>query len=408
MELRRAVIVDAARTANARADTGGLRNVRADVLMAELVRRLLDRNPDVAGEEIEDLVLGCAFPEAEQGMNLGRRVALLADLPLSVAGVTVNRFCAASAEALHMAARAVMTGDGDVFVVAGVESMTHIPLGGFHPELALAPELLAQQRRCTLPQTAQHVHERCHVSRAEMDALAVRSHRRAARAQREGAFAAEIVPVTVPAADGDPEHIFQTDDCVRPETTLETLAKLPPLAGIATTTGAPIVVTAGNAAPRADGAAALLVMEERLARERGYTDVARVAGTGVAGVHPHLIGLGPVPASRKALARAGRRLDEVDRVELSEAFAAHAVVAERELGLDPAIVNVHGGSLSLGHPLGQVGARLLVTLFHELRRRDLRVGLTALCISGGQGLATVLERARGDSRRARRARSARP
>ncbi len=404
MELRNAVIVDAVRSANGRASKGSLIHTRADNLLAHIVRSLLERNPDVPKNEIEDVIVGCSMPESEQGMNIGRQVALLADLPVEVPGVTVNRFCASSAEGAHMAARSIMTGCGDIFVVGGVESLSHVPMGGFNNDKALNPDLFMKQMIWSMTQTAQNVHEDYNTSREEMDAFTARSHKKAAAATEAGAFKNEIIPVEVPKTEWVEDEngkkqpkklkekaIFERDECIRPGTTAQKLAELDPIPGVFSLSGKPVQITAGNSCPLTDGAAALLIMEEQKARALGYSRFARIRGMAVAGVHPKVMGIGPIPSSNKALERAGVQMSDVELVELNEAFASQAIVSIRELGMNEEIVNVRGGALALGHPLGQSGARLLGSLFHGLLSDGKGLGLQTMCVGGGQGVATVLE-----------------
>ncbi len=399
MSLHSAVVVDAVRSANGRVGDGALCHIRAEDLLARLFESLLDRNPKIGADMVEDVLVGCAFPEAEQGLNLGRRVALLAGFPNEVPGATINRFCASSAEATHMAARSIMAGAGDVFIVGGVENMSHVPLGGFHREQALHPELIARKLVWPMTQTAQNVHEEYGISRAEMDAFSARSQQRAARATRDGVFADEMIPLELPLSargedkDGSTREcmVFDKDENIRPETTLETLSQLEPLPDLTGSNGRSVQITAGNSCPFADGAAALLLMEENRARALGYSGYARVIGAAAAGVHPRVMGIGPVPATIKALRQATLDISDIHLVEMNEAFAAQAVASIRELAIDEKLVNPYGGAIALGHSPGQAGARILCTLFHELRRGGQRHGLATLCVSGGQGSATIIE-----------------
>ncbi len=378
-----AVIVSAVRTPFGRAHKGRLKVVRADDLAATAIRGALERVPELDTALIEDVILGCAFPEGEQGFNLARPVAALAGIPNTAGGVTVNRFCASALQAVNMAARAIMDGDGDVIVAAGVESMSRVPMGGFnpafHPKLAAA----ADGYPCAyipMGQTAENVANRYGVSRQEQDAFALRSHQRAVAAQDAGTFT-EIVPVRLP--DGT---VIDRDEGPRRDTSAERLAALEP-AFIAGGT-----VTAGNSSPLTDGATAAILMSAERARDLGITPLARVRAMAVAGVDPEVMGVGPIPATHKVLARAGLSMSDVDAVELNEAFASQALVVQRELGIPDDRLNIHGGAIAIGHPLGSSGIRLVAQLIGSLQARDGTIGLATLCVGGGQGVATIIER----------------
>ncbi|HEX2884726.1 MAG TPA: thiolase family protein [Candidatus Limnocylindria bacterium] len=397
---RTPVVVDGLRTPFGRYG-GALKDVRPDDLAAHVIRALVDRT-GLDPTAIDDVILGAANQAGEDNRNVGRMAALLAGLPVEVPGQTVNRLCGSGLQAVVTAAHAIAYGDGDAFVAGGVESMTRAPLVMAKPSAAFPrgeqtlhdttlgwrftnPRLADAYYPYSMGETAENVVERCGVTREEQDRFAVASQQRWADAHEAGRFADEIVPIEVP--DGKGTRVVDADEHPRPDATLESLAKLKP----AFTRDASGSVTAGNASGINDGAAALLVMSERRARELGMEPVARMVASASAGVDPATMGLGPIPASRKALERAGLTVDELDLVELNEAFAAQAVPCIRELGLDPEKVNVNGGAIAIGHPLGASGARLAATLLHEMRRRGARYGLATMCIGVGQGIAAVFE-----------------
>ena len=394
-----AVIVAAYRTAIGRYG-GALKDVRADDLAAHVLRETISRTGIDAGL-VEDVILGCANQAGEDNRNVARMASLLAGLPIEVAGQTVNRLCGSGLQAVNLAAQAIWSGQGEVFLAGGTESMTRAPLVMAKPESAFPrgdqqlidttlgwrfvnPRLAALHRPFSMGETAENVAERQDVSRADQDAFALRSQQRAIEAIEAGRFADEIVPIAVPQKRGDPLS-FEIDEHPRADTTLEKLAALKP----AFRKGGS--VTAGNTSGINDGAAALLLMSADRARDQGYHPLARIVSTAVAGVDPSCMGLGPIPATRKALLRAGIGVPDVGLVELNEAFASQALACIRELGLDEAIVNPNGGAIALGHPLGCSGARILTTLVHEMHRRGTRYGLATMCIGVGQGIATVVE-----------------
>lgn len=362
------------------ANKGDLRHVRPDDLAAQVIRGLVERT-GVKPEDIEDLILGCAFPEGEQGFNVARIVGALADLPLSVAGTTVNRFCGSSMQSIHMAAGAIQMGAGEAFICAGVESMSRVPMMGFNP--MPHPGLAAERPGVFMSMgvTAENVARQYQINRAEQEAMAVVSHGRAAAAEAGGRLADEIVAITHKGAR------IERDGCIRPETTAEALAGLKP-AFDATGT-----VTAGTSSPLTDGAAAVLVCSADYAEKHGLSVLAVIKSIAVAGCQPEIMGIGPVHATRKALARAGLDISEIDVIELNEAFAAQALACERDLMLDHARVNIDGGALALGHPLGATGARITGKVAALLKREGKRYGLATQCIGGGQGIATILEAA---------------
>ncbi len=361
------------------ASKGDLARVRPDDLAAQVVRGLIERT-GVRPEDIEDLILGCAFPEGEQGLNVGRLVALLADLPLSVAGMTVNRFCGSSMQSVHIAAGQIAMGAGEVFICAGVESMSRVPMMGFNPLLNPALQQAMPGAYVGMGDTAETVARRWQISREAQDAFALRSHRLAAAAQAAGHFAEEIVPIT---AKG---RTVTQDGCVRPDTTAEVLAGLKPAFDKAGS------VTAGTSSPLTDGAAALLVCSEAYAERSGLRPLARIRAVAVAGCAPEIMGIGPVAATRKALARAKLDIGAIDLFELNEAFASQALACAHDLGLAQERLNLDGGAIALGHPLGATGARITGKAASLLAREGARYAVATQCIGGGQGIATVLER----------------
>jgi len=369
-----AVIAGYVRSPFQPARRGRLAATRPDDMAAAVIAAVVER-AGIDPEALEDVVLGCAFPEAEQGMNAGRIAAIIAGLPQSVAGQTVNRFCGSSMQGVHTAAGAIAMGAGEAYVCAGVESMSRVPMGGYNP--LLHPGLVERRPQVyiSMGETAENVAERFGVTRADQEAFAVESQRRAAAAAEGGRLADELVPVAGVEEDG----------CPRPDTTAEGLAALAP-AFVKDGT-----VTAGTSSPLTDGAAAVLVTSEEYARRNGLEPLARVRAIAVSGCDPEVMGIGPVAASRKALERAGIGVDDLDVVELNEAFASQALACIRELGLDSARVNVDGGAIALGHPLGATGARITGKAAQVLRREGGRHALATQCIGGGQGIATVLE-----------------
>ncbi len=396
---RDVVIVDAVRTPFGRYG-GVLRDVRPDDLAAHVISALVRRS-GIDPARIEDVVLGCANQAGEDNRNVARMAALLAGLPVEVPGQTVNRLCGSGLQAAVTAYHAIRCGDGDVMVAGGVESMTRAPfvvakaaepwsrkLEVYDTTIGWRftnPRLAERYPPYSMGETAENVAERYGITREEQDRYALLSQQRAARAIEEGRFRDEIVPVVVPQGTGEP-RVVDRDEHPRPGTTLEGLARLGPAFRKGGT------VTAGNSSGINDGAAALLLAEARTAQQLGLRAMARVVATAVAGVDPAVMGIGPVPAVRKALARAGLRVDQLDLVELNEAFASQVLACVRELGLDLERVNVNGGAIALGHPLGASGARILGHLAWEMQRRQARYGLATMCIGVGQGIAVVLER----------------
>jgi 3-oxoadipyl-CoA thiolase len=398
--LREAWIVDAVRTPIGRYG-GALAGVRPDDLAALVIRALVDRTA-IDPAIVEDVILGCANQAGEDNRDVARMALLIAGLPVEVAGLTVNRLCGSGMQAISSAAHAIAVGDGDVFIAGGVESMSRAPYVMLKPEGAFErgthdlvdstlgwrfvnPKLDAHYPAISLGETAECVADDWSVSRARQDAFALESQRRTAAAMAAGRFDGQLIPVTIPQRKGDPA-VVSRDEHPRAETTAEGLAKLKPAFRDGGT------VTAGNASGINDGAAALLLVEAERGRALGLHPMARVVATAVAGVDPRVMGMGPVPAIRKVLTRASVSVADLDLVELNEAFASQSVACIDELGLDPARVNVNGGAIALGHPLGASGARLVTMLVHELVRTGGRYGLAAMCIGVGQGIAMVVER----------------
>src|SRR5438132_3126897 len=379
-----AVIVSTARTPIGRAAKGSLVDARPDDLAAFAVKAALDKVPELPREQLVDVIVGCGFPEAKQGMNLGRRVALLAELPHTVPGTTVNRFCASSLQTIRMAFHAIRAGEGDAFVAAGVESITQVN-GYPKSEDEIHPALFGDHAPIAnvyIPMglTAENVAERWDVTREDMDRFAQQSQERAVAAQDSGFFEREITPWDGVAADDGP----------RAESTLEKLASLEPAFK------PDGKVTAGNSCPLNDGAAAVVVMSDTRARELGIAPRARIIASSVSGVAPEIMGVGPIEAVRKVLKQAGMTIEDVDIVELNEAFAAQVLPVCRELGIDPFSekLNPHGGAIALGHPYGMTGARIMNTLLNDLETDGKTIGLETMCVGGGQGMAMLVERLR--------------
>ncbi len=379
-----AVIVSAARTPIGRAAKGSLVNARPDDLGAFAVRTALEKVPELDTAEVVDVMVGCGFPEGEQGMNVGRRIALLAGLPHSVPGTTVNRFCSSSLQTIRMAFHAIKAGEGDAFVAAGIESVTRVnQMPRDFSELH--PKLLGEIANVyiTMGMTAENVAERFDVSREEMDRFALQSQERAVAAIDAGFYAREITPYTL-----DDGTVVSADDGPRRGTTLEKLATLKP---VFKDDG---VVTAGNACPLNDGGAAVVVMSEERARQLEIKPLARIIASAVSGIDPEIMGVGPIEAVRKVLKQAGMSIEDVDVMELNEAFAAQVIPVCREVGVDHFSdkLNPHGGAIALGHPYGMTGARIMNTLLNDLNTLDRTIGLETMCVGGGQGMAMIIER----------------
>ncbi|WP_406668122.1 acetyl-CoA C-acyltransferase FadA [Gallaecimonas sp. GXIMD1310] len=386
--MKEAVIVDCIRTPMGRSKGGVFRNVRAEELSAHLIKGLLARNSALDPNEIEDVLWGCVQQTLEQGFNIARNASLLAGLPRQVAATTINRLCGSSMDALHHAARAIMVGQGDVFIIGGVEHMGHVPMNhgvDFHPGLSKS----VAKASGMMGLTAEMLGRLHGISREQQDAFAARSHQRAWAATQEGRFKNEILPTLGHSSEGSLE-LIDYDEVIRPETTVESLAALRPVFDPVNGT-----VTAGTSSALSDGASAMLVMSAERAKELGLKPRAKVRSMAVAGCDPSIMGYGPVPASQKALKRAGLSIDDIDLVELNEAFAAQSLPCVKDLGLaDQADekVNLNGGAIALGHPLGCSGARISTTLLNLMESKDATLGLATMCIGLGQGIATVFER----------------
>ena len=387
-----AVIVSAVRTAVGKAPKGTLSVMRPDELAATAIKGALERVPQLDIAAIDDVILGCAMPEGEQGLNVARIASLRAGIPVEASAVTVNRFCSSGLQAIAYGAERIMLGQGRAAVAGGTESMSMVPMGGnkvspnpqlvsSYPDVYLSTGLVAEN----------HARE-SQISRAEQDGFALRSHQRALNAIEQGHFKNEIVPLTVRVVQSNGtkpsvrEFTFDTDEGPRRDTSLEALAKLKAAFHVSGS------VTAGNSSQTSDGAAAVIVTSSDLAKERGLTPLARFVGYATAGVAPELFGIGPVPAIRKVLKQTGLTLEQIDLIELNEAFAAQALACMKELGLDPEKVNVNGGAIALGHPLGCTGAKLTATLINEMHRRKARYGMVTMCVGGGMGAAGIFER----------------
>ncbi|TQR28984.1 acetyl-CoA C-acyltransferase [Lysinibacillus sphaericus] len=393
------VIVDAVRTPIGRYK-GALKTVRPDDLAATVIKALIERNPKVPVKQIEDVIFGNANQAGEDNRNVARMAALLAELPIEVGGTTINRLCGSGMDALQYAARAIKSGEGDIFIAGGTESMTRAPFVMGKPEVDYPrgdqkmfdttigwrftnPKLQSMYGVDTMPQTAENVAKRFNISREEQDAFAFESQQRAKKALATNRFAEEIVPVYVKDRKGN-EIIVDTDEHPRPDTSLEALAKLRPIFENGT-------VTAGNASGVNDGASALLLMSAEKAKELGITPLARYITGAVTGLEPAVMGLGPIYSSKKALQRAGLTTNDIGLYEINEAFASQAIESIKQLELNPAQVNVNGGAIAFGHPLGASGARIVTTLLYEMKKQKVQYGLASMCIGVGQGIATIIE-----------------
>ena len=382
------VIADAVRSAVGRGHKGALATKRPDELAADVIRGLLARVPQVAGK-IDDVILGCAMPEGEQGLNVARLITLLADLGIATPAQTINRFCSSGLQAIATAAGSIAIGSNDIVLAGGVESMTYVPMTGFH--LSASPELMDKLPGANTPMgiTAENVAKRFGITRQMQDEFAYKSQQKAKVALETGVFKDEIVAVRALGygADGARQYKdFTIDELPRPETTLEGLGKLPPVFAQGGS------VTAGNSSPISDGAAAVLVMSRAKATELGIAPLGILRGFVAVGVDPEIMGIGPVPAVTKLLAKAGLKVSDIDLFELNEAFASQSVYCVRELGIPEDRVNVNGGAIALGHPLGCTGAKLTASALYELRRRGGRYAVVTMCIGGGQGAAGLFER----------------
>src|ERR1700689_985957 len=386
--MQEAVIIDCLRTAVGKSGRGTLKNTRPDDMVAAVFDDLLKRHPEVKKSKIDDVILGCATPEAESGMNMARVAALRAGFPDTVPGVTINRFCSSGLQAIAMAAEKIRSGGADLIIAGGSESMSLLPMSGHkfapnpwmvdnHPQIYMGMGL-----------TAEEVYRKYNVSRENQDQFSYRSHQNALKAQAEGRFDDEIVPLEVDTTTPYElkQLVFKKDEGPRADTSLEALAKLRPVFHVAGT------VTAGNSSQTSDGAAQAVGMGEKKGRELGLEPRARVVSFAVAGVPPEIMGIGPVVAIPKALALAGLKTEDIGVIELNEAFAAPALAVIRQAGLDPEIVNVNGGAIALGHPLGCTGAKLTATILREMKRRQAHYGMVTMCVGGGQGAAGIFER----------------
>jgi acetyl-CoA acyltransferase len=388
--MREAVIVSSVRTAVGKAGKGTLRQTRPDDMAAEAIKGALARAPALKPEMVDDVILGCAMPEAEQGMNVARIASFLAGIPYSAAAMTVNRFCSSGLQAIALADDAIMSGRAHVAVAGGTESMSLIPMGGH--KISPNPALLDRYPDSYLGMgmTAELVAKKYGIDRERSDAFALESHRKALAAIEAGAFKEGIVPLTItlpPENGGEPQTVtFVVDEGPRKDTDAAALAKLKPVFAEGG------IVTAGNASPMSDGAAATLLVSTERAKDLGLKPLARLVAYAVAGVPPELMGIGPVEAIPKVLKQAGLKMEDIDLVELNEAFACQALAVIEGAGLDPAKVNVHGGAVALGHPLGCTGAKLTAQILGELRRRKARYGLVTMCVGGGMGAAGIFER----------------
>jgi acetyl-CoA C-acetyltransferase len=378
-----AVIVATGRSPIGRAGKGSLVDVRPDEMVGFIVRKVLDKLPQLPEDEIDDLICGCGYPAGQQGMNIGRLAVFLSGLPMSVPGTTVNRFCASSLQAIRMAFHAIKSGEGEIFVCAGVDSYSRVGRGGMKEEdrnPRLQGDDACAQGYMAMGMTAEIVADRFGVSREDMDRYAYGSQMKATRAREAGVFEREIIPVETPAG------MVSGDDGIRPDTTVEKLALLEPVFREGGR------VTAGNACPLNDGAAAVVVMSDARARELGLVPMARIVATSVSGVDPQVMGVGPIEACRRVLKATGMTVEDIDVVELNEAFASQVLAVSRELEWDMDRLNPHGGAIALGHPFGMTGARIMTTLINDLQTLDKTYGLETMCVGGGQGMAAIIER----------------
>lgn len=390
--MNEAVIVDCLRTAVGKAPRGTLKNTRPDDMAAAVIKRLLEKHPQISKDEIDDVILGCAIPEAESGMNMARVSVLRAGLPDTVPGVTINRFCSSGLQSIAMASERIRSGGAEIILAGGAESMSLLPMAGnkFAPNPWMVDHV--PQIYMSMGLTAEEVARKYGVSREDQDQFSYRSHQNAIKAQAEGKFDDEIVPLeieTTTLTNGHPstqKAVFKKDEGPRADTSMEALGKLKP---VFHATGS---VTAGNSSQTSDGAAIAIVMSDKKARELGLKPMARFVSFAVGGVPPEVMGMGPVVAIPKALRLAGLKLEDIGAVELNEAFAAQAVAVARQVGLNMDTLNVNGGAVALGHPLGCSGAKLTATILHEMARRKARYGMVTMCVGGGQGAAGIFER----------------
>lgn len=389
--MEKAVIIAAYRSPLTRANKGSFVNLRIDDICAGVIGGALKNVPQLDPNLIEDVLLGCAMPEGEQGLNIARNVSFLAGLPLTCGAVTINRFCASSLEAINQAAQNIMCGNGEVFIAGGVESMSHVPMGGFNP--SLNERLMKNgmpKAYIGMGETAENLAKKYDISRDEQDRFALASHQKAVKAIKDGKFKNEIIPIKSPQSpfskEGQGGIMISIDEGPREDTTLEKLGTLKPAF---LTNG---TVTAGNSSQMTDGASISILMSERLAKKLKIKPLARIISMAVAGCDPAMMGEGPIFSVPKALKRAKMKLKDIDLIELNEAFASQSIAVIKKLGMDTSKVNVHGGAIALGHPLGATGARLLATIINAMKIYNKKAGLVTMCIGGGQGLATVIER----------------
>lgn len=387
-----AYIVAASRTACGKANKGSLRFTNPDTLAGEVIKDLLNRIPDLEAEQVDDVYMGCAFPEASQGLNIARQIAVLGGLPDSVPGVTINRFCSSGLQTISMAAERIISGGADIIIAGGVESMSMVPMGGmsFQPN----PDLVEKRPEfyISMGLTAENVADKYGINRDDQDAFAYRSHQRAISAWKEGKFDSQITPVQVKekkiSAGGElieEAYTFNQDEGPREDTSTEVLGKLRPVFKLGGS------VTAGNSSQMNDAAAAVIVMSEKKVKELGVTPIARYVGFDVAGVAPEYMGIGPVEAIPKVLNSAGLSKKSIDLIELNEAFAAQSLAVIRELDLNEEITNVNGGAIAMGHPLGCTGAKLTTQILYEMQARKSKYGMVTMCIGGGMGAAGIFE-----------------
>lgn len=390
--MKEAVIVAAARTPCGKANRGSLRFTRPDTMGGEVIKALLQRAPSLQPHMVDDVIMGCAFPEATQGMNIARQCAIMGGLPVEVPAATVNRFCSSGLQTIAQASERIMAGGAEVIIAGGVESMSQVPMGGL--SVQPNPKLIENypQIYMNMGLTAENVAERYGVSREDQDQFAYTSHQRAIHAQDEGYFEEQIVPIDVThkyvTSQGDRKEeafTFKVDEGPRRDTSTEVLAKLKPVFKAGGS------VTAGNASQMNDAAAAVIVMSKEKADELGLEPMARYVGYSVAGVPPEIMGIGPVDAVPKVLKQTGLKLDEIGLIELNEAFAAQSLAVIRELNMDPDIVNVNGGAIAMGHPLGCTGAKLTTQILYEMKRRQVRYSMVTMCVGGGMGAAGIFE-----------------
>lgn len=390
--MKEAVIVSMARTAIGKSKKGSLVQTRADELGKAVLEAVIDRAPGLKKEDVEDIIIGCAMPEGAQGLNFARIMSLYAGFPVTVPAMTINRFCSSGLQSIAFAAERIMLGNADILIAGGVESMSHVPMTGF--KVSPNPRIVEEMPEVYIGMghTAENVAERFHVSREDQDRFAARSHEKAARAIAEGKFKDEIVPIQAELKRVDEDgqvtiksFVFDTDEGVRPNTTVEALSKLAPAFKLGGT------VTAGNTSQTSDGAAAVVMMSKEKADELGLIPLATFRSFALAGVEPDIMGVGPVKAIPKALQMAGITLEDVSLFEINEAFASQCIHVIRELGIDEDKVNVNGGAIALGHPLGCTGTKVTTTLINELRRRGGGYGVVSMCIGGGMGAAGVFE-----------------